>query len=173
MRWPSRLPAGRVVSSLVSTVDLAATVLDAGGMSEQRLRAAAPESLSLLPLAEGRVKRVREDVVSVYHNSGLSNEPGATLYWDPPIYASMLRHGQWKLTVFHGGEGRGWTIQGTLFDMNNDPGETENLFNDPAHLTVRQNLTERLLNWFMEQQLQYGGRGGQTVAQVKMINSLK
>jgi arylsulfatase len=173
MRWPARLPSGRVISSLVSNLDVAATILDAAGFAEEEIVSCAPESHSLLPLAEGRLTSVREEVVSVFRNSGLSNEPSGNPYWEPPIHATMLRHGRWKIWVYHGGEDRDWTAQGCLFDMIDDPCELENLFDDPAHAGVRRDLTDRLMNWFVRQQLQFGGRAGRTFSQVKIMNTLK
>lgn len=173
MRWPNRLPAGQLVRSLVSTLDLAATALDAAGVEAERVEACLPESRSLLPVAEGRVGQVRDEVVSVFYNSGLSDEPSSTPYWDPPIHATMIRHRHWKLTLYHGGPQRGWVVEGLLYDMEKDPGETTNLFDVPEHREVRQSLTERSLNWFLQQQVMTGGRGGQTLSQVKLVNSLK
>jgi arylsulfatase len=173
MRWPGRLPAGRSVASLVSTHDLAATALDAAGADDGQIQAWMPESRSLLPLAEGRVERVRDEVVSVFYNSGLSNEPRRTPYWDPPIHATMLRHGNWKLTMFHDTEERNRPPQGQLFNLEQDPKETRDLFHDPACTHIRQELTDRMLNWFMKQQLQFGGRGGRLLGREQMQNAIK
>jgi arylsulfatase len=164
MRWPARFPRGRVVDGLVSLLDLPATCLEAAGASLEEIDRVMPESKSLLAMAAGRTRSIHEEVVAVFHNSGLSSEPSRTPYWDSPINATMLRHRQWKLTLFHDFLDRNGPVEGMLFDMENDPQETRNLFNDPIHASVRQLLSDRLLNWFLTQQLQFGGRGGSTLS---------
>jgi hypothetical protein len=46
---------------------------------------------------------------------------------------------RYRLSVFHG---TGW---GELYDLENDPGEFDNLWDDPAHAKTRAAMTERLL----------------------------
>ena len=51
-----------------------------------------------------------------------------------------LRMGRWKLTFDMLGNGQ-------LFDLEEDPAELHNRFQDPEHRTVRQDLVEELLRW--------------------------
>lgn len=52
--------------------------------------------------------------------------------------------GGWRLTLYPDGE-PDW---GELFDLEADPGEHRNLFNDPAHRAPRDRLAERLASYF-------------------------
>ena len=56
--------------------------------------------------------------------------------------AKMVRSSRWKLNYYpgHGGE---------LYDLENDPGETRNLYNEPAHAAVVASLKGRLLDWMI------------------------
>ncbi len=58
---------------------------------------------------------------------------------DVPARVHTLIDGRYRVSVFHG---TGW---GELYDLQNDPGEFENLWDDPAHAKTRAAMTERLL----------------------------
>ncbi len=59
----------------------------------------------------------------------------------PPQRHRMLRKGRWKLVWFDG-------HPPVLFDMENDPDETANLADDPAHRGVLDELrTDLLAGW--------------------------
>ena len=54
----------------------------------------------------------------------------------------MVRSRKWKLCYYpgHGGE---------LYDLENDPGEERNLYDDARHQHVVQELKGRLLDWMI------------------------
>ena len=52
-------------------------------------------------------------------------------------YATMLRGDRYKLVVYHGHE------VGELFDLHHDPGEFENLWDDPAHAQTKLRLMQQ------------------------------
>jgi arylsulfatase len=56
--------------------------------------------------------------------------------------AKMVRSARWKLNYYpgHGGE---------LYDLENDPGETRNLYSAPEHAAVVASLKGRLLDWMI------------------------
>jgi hypothetical protein len=46
--------------------------------------------------------------------------------------------GRWRLSIFDGVD------FGELYDLDNDPGEFDNLWADPAHAATRARLTEEI-----------------------------
>ncbi|MCP5111013.1 MAG: DUF4976 domain-containing protein, partial [bacterium] len=56
--------------------------------------------------------------------------------------AKMVRTNRWKLNYYagHGGE---------LYDLENDPGEWDNLYDDPAHQQIARELKGVLLDWLI------------------------
>ncbi len=155
-RWPARFAGGRSVDSLVQLHDIAATVLAAAGLSGDDVRAHAPDAESLLPLATGERDRVRDWATCSYRNTGI--RLGAVSF-DPPIHATMFMDERYKLGVYHAVRGVSGT-EGVLYDMVDDPNETRNLWDDPEYQTIRMNLTQRMLDWEIGQELEWGPRGG-------------
>ncbi len=68
-------------------------------------------------------------------------------------FLKTIRTAQWRLSYYFDGRNLG-----EMYDLVNDPGETRNLFNDPAHVAIREELTHRLLNWLIrtEQPVAFG-----------------
>ena len=69
---------------------------------------------------------------------------GADIYCDSRRIIAEIDRRHPEPTLYPGGE-PGW---GELFDLRADPGEHENLFDDPAHRTVRDRMAERLASRF-------------------------
>ena len=120
-RQPQRTDA------LGSTMDIGTTVLERAKMEP----ASGMQARSLLPALDG--KSVRDAVFIQYDHQASS--PGT----DVPARVHSLIDGRYRLSVFHG---TGW---GELYDLTNDPGEFENLWDDPAHFATRARMIERLL----------------------------
>ncbi len=55
----------------------------------------------------------------------------------------MIRGKDWKLVEFFDPSG------GQLFDLRNDPDELNDLWHDPAHAAIKQQLREVMHNWFV------------------------
>lgn len=135
LRWPDRLAAGQRRDHLVSWVDLAATILDAAGLPAPLTN----QGESLLGLASGDAETIWRDwALSVYRNSG---HP-----YDPAVHTTMLRHGRWKIVVYHGEPATGRERAGELYDLSDDPQELRNLWDDPEWRETRMRLQERLLD---------------------------
>lgn len=83
-------------------------------------------------------------------------------YADPPRHATMWRTGRWKLSLYHTCQTAG-RPNGELYDMIADPDELNNLWGDPGHAAVRQQLTEAMLAWLVGQQERGRGRGEQAL----------
>jgi arylsulfatase A len=103
VRWPGRIPAGRVSAQVGMTMDLTASILAAAGAAVPA--AARLEGVNLLPVLEGRAP-----------------EADRALFWRTRAGGQQqkaVREGRWKLVV-----------DGThflLFDVVADPGERRDL----------------------------------------------
>ena len=82
---------------------------------------------SLLPLASGGAdpQRHRDAVLCEYFDA--LDAPDATR-------ATMYRERRYKLVVYHGHG------LGELYDLEQDPGEFDNLWDDPAHAALKADL---------------------------------
>jgi arylsulfatase A-like enzyme len=114
--------------ALGSTMDIGATVLERARIEP----ASGMQARSLLPAAAGAT--VRENVFIQYDHQHPS--PGTEV---PPRVHTLIDQ-RYRLSVFHG---TGW---GELYDLEEDPGEFDNLWDDPAHSKTRARMTERLLH---------------------------
>lgn len=128
MSWPGIIPSKQRCPSVVSAIDVTATILDA-------LQAPAlPHSpgRSVLGLVDGRGISNWDDIAfAEYCEDQYSPEGGC--------YHRMIRQDEWKLIYYHG-----YTPQ--LFNLANDPDELFDLAQEPAYDTVREALLTRLLS---------------------------
>ena len=164
LRWPGRIPAGERSRELVQIHDLAATVLAAAGFSGQELGQWMPEAMDLKPVAAGG--KGHEHAICCYRNSGINDQGVA---WDPPLHCTMFRDDRFKLNVYHGER------LGELYDMQEDPQELNNLWDQADYREVRLELTERLVEWMFSQELSNDARGGQALPdpRKRLVNALK
>ncbi len=134
IRWPGVSRPGTRVSELVQWVDLAPTFLQAAGC------AAGPhlQGRSLAGLLDGSETQWRDWALSQYRNSG---HP-----YDPAVHVTMLRHDRWKLVVHHGSPTTPRQRTGELYDLDADPSELTNQWDDPDHASVRMSLQELLID---------------------------
>lgn len=109
--------------ALVSTVDLAATIIDRAGLAPYF----GMQGSSFL---EGEADR---DELLIEYNDGMSR-----LGFDRPPRVRALVSKKWRYTVYGGQE---W---GELYDLQSDPHETHNLWESAAHKNVRADMAERL-----------------------------
>jgi arylsulfatase A-like enzyme len=163
MRWPKRFKGGRRIAHLVQPHDIAATVLAAAGKLGAEQRLAMPDSIDLGPVCAGESAVTHDAVYCVYRNSGLCGANPHTCYFDPPIHATMIRDQRFKLIIYHD-INPNRACEGQLFDMQADPLETENLWSSLDYATVRREMTEKLMNWLVTQEVRYlGSQGGESL----------
>jgi arylsulfatase A-like enzyme len=120
IRWPHRFKAGLKIDALVEMTDLAPTLLEAAGIPIP----AGNQGRSLMPLLTGQTTTHRDSVYMEF----LSGEVNSPL---PPMLTS-LRTDRWKLNLCDK------TKYGELYDLQNDPNEFTNLWNDPHSRDARE-----------------------------------
>jgi arylsulfatase A len=121
IRWPGRLPRGKVTAQVGVTMDLTASILAAAGATVPA--DARPEGINLLPILEGK-----------------SPEVPRTLFWrsvNATRAQRAVRSGDWKLVV-----------DGThtmVFNVKTDVGERQDLTN--RRQDIAQKLRPLLAEW--------------------------
>lgn len=129
--WPGRIPAGRRIEKLVSLFDFGPTILELAG-------AAVPdwmEAQSLTPLFEEGDGPERPRVFAEHANDKLLTGTR---------FVTMIREGCYKLVHFVD------SAEGQLFDLDADPQELTNLWDDPAHSETKRRLIDAILEWRIE-----------------------
>ena len=121
-------------AALASTKDIAATLLERARLAPY----IGLQGNSLLPIVDGEADTVQDDILIQYDhqriNAGLGRAPRV----------HTLVDARWRISVF---QGVAW---GELYDLDNDPGEFANLWDDPAHAGEKAGLIERLLRAEMD-----------------------
>jgi len=122
------ISGGDSVSDIVELVDLAPTLLDMAEID----RPAGLQGESLRPLFDsGNSERQKSSAYCEFYNSN-------THHVDPKGYATMLRTDRYKFVAVHGRD------EGELYDLADDPTETENRWNDPDYREVKTRLFSEL-----------------------------
>ena len=123
------VPRGERTAAPSSHLDLMPTLLELAGVEVPGVDR---DGRSLVPVLEGRCLERQERFLEFHPRI------------DARVYNHSIVTGGWRLTLYPNGE-PGW---GELFDLEADPGEHENLFNDGAHRTRRDRLAEHLVSRF-------------------------
>ena len=92
----------------------------------------------LLPALEGKPFEGREHVFA---------EQVRDLNYTEGVFQTMIRSKEWKLVHFLDEE------RGQLFNLRNDPDEFHNLWDDPSHKAIREQLLSELGEWHIRSQL--------------------
>jgi arylsulfatase A-like enzyme len=118
VRWPAKVQAGSTCDQTICHVDLFATASKMAGAKLPAPSDAAPDSFDLTPLLLGKEKGFKR--APVVHHSGSG------------MFA--VRKGDWKLVLGNGSggrqqpKGRRFQPPWQLFNLKEDPGETEDLY---------------------------------------------
>jgi arylsulfatase A-like enzyme len=123
---PQGSTAARRTDALGSTMDIPMTVLDRAKLAPY----AGMQGLSLLPAIEAG-KPVQDTVLIQYEHQIATPGQGTGR-------VHTVLDGRWRLSIFDGID------FGELYDLDNDPGEFDNLWADPAHAATRARLTEEI-----------------------------
>ena len=123
MSWPGRFPEGLVADGLVELIDIAPTLLEEAqiGIPEWM------QGISLASILKGEADpgSIRGNVRCEYYDA--ADQPDGTL-------ATMYFDGRYKLIVYHGHN------LGELYDLQSDPGEFINLWNDSSFTNIKMDL---------------------------------
>jgi len=126
MRCPALFEGGTVVEDVVANIDIAPTVMEAMGLQKPPHM----DGASFIPLGQGREVDWRDYFLYVY-------------YWEknfpqsPTVFA--LRGDRYKYITYYGL----WDAD-ELYDLQNDPNESENLWQDPAYDATVEEMETRL-----------------------------
>ncbi len=123
---PDRAKPG-AASTLCGTVDIAATILERAGLQPYW----GIQGSSLLDIAAGQED---PDAVALIEEDSQRAELG----FDGPPRLHTLVTRDWRLSIYHGVE---W---GELYNLDEDPHELDNRWDDPACAGIRAELFERL-----------------------------
>lgn len=146
IRYPAAGKPGHISSDLCMNIDYCATILDAAGID----RPDTCQGESLLPIISGVSPSDWRDSVyyHYYENSWELQGKGDEAMAEPYEYFTPHRIGphrgvrtdRYKLIEYYS-EGDYWE----LFDLQADPNELLNLYEDPAHASIVDEMKERLI----------------------------
>jgi len=123
VRYPGRVPGGQTCSALQSQVDFAPTFLTAAGAPVPGLM----QGFDQMPVWCGESDSVRDHVI-------VENRHQPTL-----VHLRTYVDRRYKITVYRNAD------YGEMFDLQDDPGETRNLWDDPRHAQLKSELLHRFV----------------------------
>jgi arylsulfatase len=126
---PGRIPEGKRIEGLCQLMDFGPTILELAGLAVAEYM----EAKSLLPALENKCKWVPRKMV--FSEQMRDNNLTGT------DFITMVRDDIAKLVHFAG------ESDGQLFDLQNDPKETINLWNDPKFLETKTRLLDARREW--------------------------
>jgi arylsulfatase A-like enzyme len=121
VRYPGRVPAGTRSPALQSLIDLAPTFLSACGIDSQ----VEMQGVDQLAVWQGKEESARDHVI-------VENRHQPTT-----VCLKTYVDKRYKITAYFKRD------YGELFDLEEDPGETNNLWDDPAHSELKERLLDR------------------------------
>lgn len=129
IRSPGMIKPGTQISGPVSNIDTFASALGMLGISIPQ--GVKQEGLDFSPLLRGEKIPWRDTIFAQYdlHNVGLA-------------YMRMIRTHKWKLVRHYFAN-----MLDELYDLENDPDEKKNLYDDPKQAEIRDQLQKRLTEW--------------------------
>jgi uncharacterized sulfatase len=123
-RWPGQIPASASSIALQSLVDLAPTFLQAGNIPVP----GSMQGVNQLDVWQGKAKSAREEVLVEFHH-----QPTA-------IHLRTYIENRYKITVYRDQK------YGELFDLENDPQERVNLWDNAEYSAIKCQLFQRFIN---------------------------
>lgn len=131
MSWPKALPENQLYDALVEQVDIVPTLCDLLGIPIPH--GVQGRSLNPLLSTRHRENQLRDGVYCEYYNAN----PAKTSPHRHRAYATMWRTCRYKVVVYHHSD------EGELYDLEKDPDEFHNRWNDAAYRDVRFDMVRR------------------------------
>lgn len=131
VRSSGRVPAGQVTDRFVQLIDIAPTILESAGLPVPKNW----ETRSLWPLINDPAAAGREAVYAALGRDHFQSDAEMMI---------MRRDHKWKVVFYLAQE------NGELYDLENDPKEDCNLWHNPVHRPIRDELVGKLLRWQVE-----------------------
>lgn len=132
LRWPGQL-AYSLYRETTQWMDVGATILDAAGVPQLE----SSQAKSLLRIMAG---------TDVPRGWALCEYRDSCFPYEPPVHATMLRFDKYKIVVYHGAPATDRQRSGELYDLESDPTEELNLWDNPDYGSVRAELVASLLD---------------------------
>ncbi len=132
--WPARFKHRAPSDALVELVDLAPTLLEAADLP-------IPDRVhgkSLLSILEGKTEKVKSRVICEY------NDTLAGKNIEDNSHGIMVYDGRYKICVY-----QGHPECGEIYDLQNDPGEFDNLWDKPEHAALQAELIASALDMYL------------------------
>lgn len=131
VRWPGKAPANTTSNHLVSHIDIHGTLMEFFGFEVPKTL----EGGSMLSMFKDPNASLRKEVFIEWGRYEVDHD-GFGGY--QPI--RCICDGKYKLSV-------NLMVADELYDLEQDPGELNNLIESRDHAAIRNNLHDRLLNW--------------------------
>ena len=95
LRWPGRVPKGKVYREMVSSMDVYPTLVGAAGL--QMPKGQPTDGIDLLPFVKGDNKTKPHEWLCWQNRSWLPRKKGGSVTPTPKVHNSAIRKGNWKL----------------------------------------------------------------------------
>ena len=132
IRWPGHFKGGTKIDSMVELVDIAPTLLEAAGIPVP----SGMQGRSLMPLLTGTATEHRDSVYMEYLDANAT-------FTIPPML-TCVRTATTKLVVCDKPD------SGELYDLEKDPGEINNLWNDVHYKDTQEMMLHKLVMRMIE-----------------------
>ena len=131
IRWPDIIPENKRISQSVSLVDATVSILEMAGIAKNKVDSWSMDGDSLLALMAGGSEDWKDEIFCEYEAHGTDR------------VRAMIRKGKWKLCYGHGNP-----PELELYNLEEDPGEFQNIANDSQYKSIREELMNKILSYW-------------------------